>query len=105
VIQTSVRQHAFLPLLLAVPAIALMLAEQGRPERAVELYALAWRHPVIASVQGFIDSFGRRLDAVVAALPPSSAAAAQTRGRLLDLWDTAAALETELTALGWGQDG
>ena len=78
-------QRAFLPLLLALPAIALMLAEQG-PKRAVELYALAWRHPVIASVRGFIDSFGRRLDAAVAALRPTSAAAAQARGRLLNLW-------------------
>jgi hypothetical protein len=58
VVQASVRQHAFLPLLLSLPAIALMLAEQGRNERAVELYALAWRHPVLANAQSFIDSFG-----------------------------------------------
>ena len=101
VIQTAVKQHAFLPLLLALPAIALMLAEQGHTERAVELYALAWRHPLLANAQNFIDSFGQRLDAVVAALPPSTAAAAQARGRLMDLWETAAALDTEVSALGW----
>ncbi len=105
VIQTSVRQRAFTPLLLALPAIALMLAEEGHQERAVELYALAWRHPLLANAQTFIDSFGQRLDAVVATLPPHIAAAAQARGRLLDLWATAAMLDAELRARGWGQDG
>jgi len=103
VIQTSVRQHAFTPLLLALPAIALMLAAQDHTERAVELYALAWRHPLLANAQTFIDSFGQRLDAVVAALPPNIAGAAQARGRLLDLWETAAALEVELRERGWGR--
>jgi hypothetical protein len=82
-----------------------MLAERDHKERAAELYALAWRHPVLANAQRFIDSFGQRLDAVVVALPPSIAAAAQVRGQTLDLWETAAALEAELTAVGWRQDG
>jgi tetratricopeptide (TPR) repeat protein len=105
VIQSTARQQVFLPVLFALPAIALMLAEQGRPERAVELYALAWRHPVIANARNFIDSFGRPLEAVVAALPPDIAAAAQARGRALDLWATAATLQAELTASGWRQAG
>jgi predicted ATPase/transcriptional regulator with XRE-family HTH domain len=102
-IQIAAMRHAFLAVLLALPAVALMLAEQGRKERAVELYALAWRHPVIAGAQGFIDSFGRRLDAVAADLLPSVAAAAQARGQRLDLWETAAALEAELIAQGWAE--
>jgi tetratricopeptide (TPR) repeat protein len=102
-IRIAAGRHAFLAVLLALPAIALMLAEQGYQERAAELYALAWRHPVIAGAQSFIDSFGQRLDAVVAKLPPSVAAAAQARGRRLDLWETAAALEAELIADGWAQ--
>jgi hypothetical protein len=85
VLETSVRQHAFTPLLLALPPIALMLAEQGHKERTVALYALAWSHPILANARGFNDSVGRRLDAVVAALPPRIAAAAQARGRTLDL--------------------
>jgi predicted ATPase/transcriptional regulator with XRE-family HTH domain len=105
VIEAAVRHHAFLALILALPAIALLLAEQDHEERAVELYALAWRHTVLANAQTFIDSFGQRLDAVVATLPPAVAAAAQARGRLLDLWTTAAALHMELRARGWGQDG
>jgi hypothetical protein len=105
VIRIAGRQQAFLPLLLALPAIALLLAEQGHPARAVELYALTWRHPVIANAQHFIDSFAQALDAVATALPPNIAAAAQARGQRLDLWETAAALHAELTAAGWAQDG
>ena len=88
-------------LLLAGPAAA-----QGwKPERAVELYTLAWRYPILANAQSSIDSFGKPLAAVMAALPPEIAAAAQARGQTLDLWATAAALEAELAALGWGQAG
>jgi predicted ATPase/transcriptional regulator with XRE-family HTH domain len=101
VIRTATRQHAFLPLLLALPVIALMLAEQGHTQRAVELYALVWRHPVIANAQNFVDSFGQSLDAVAATLPPEVEAIAQARGQTLDLWETAAALEVELVRMGW----
>ncbi len=105
VIRTSARQHTFVPLMLALPPIALMLAEQGAAQRAVELYALAWRYPILANAQSSVDSLGKPLAAVMAALPPEAAAAAQARGQTLDLWATAAALEAELTALGWGQAG
>jgi predicted ATPase len=104
-IEASARQHAFTPLLLALPAIALVLAERGHAERAIELYALAWRHPLLANARGFIDSFGQRLDCVVSALPPDLSAAAQARGQALNLWETAAVLHAELWALGWGQNG
>jgi hypothetical protein len=104
-IWNAARRQAFLAALLVLPAIALILAEYGHNERAVELYALAWRHPVIANAQSFTDSFGQRLDAVVAELPPSVAAAAQARGQRLDLWETAAALDAELSADGWARAG
>jgi predicted ATPase/transcriptional regulator with XRE-family HTH domain len=104
VIEESDRQHAFTPLLLALPAIALLLAERGCTERAIELYALAWRHPLLANARGFIDSYGQRLDAVVTILSPDIAAAAQARGQALDLWGTAAVLNAELWSLGWGQN-
>jgi hypothetical protein len=67
---------------------------------AVELYALAWRHPQLSSAQCFIDVFGRRLDAVAGTLPSAIAAAAQARGQALDVWDAAVSVEAELRALG-----
>ena len=85
--------------------IALLLAEQGHTERAIELYALAWRHPLLANAQCFVDTFGQRLDKIVARLPFAVAAAAQVRGQALELWETAAMLHTELRALGWMQKG
>jgi hypothetical protein len=41
---------------------------------------------------------------VAAALPPAAAAAARARGLALDLWETTAALDADLTARGWGRD-
>lgn len=99
VLQRCLPHHIFLPLLLALPVIALMLAEHGESERAAELYALAWRYPFLANAQSFIDSFGKQLDAVVATLPPQVAAAAQARGEALDFWQTCAGLEHEIVAL------
>jgi hypothetical protein len=105
VIEASARQHAFTPLVLALPPIALLLAEQGHTERAIELYGPAWRHPLLANARCFIDSFGQRLEKVVATLPPAVAAAAQARGQALDLWETAVLLHADMRALGWGQEG
>jgi tetratricopeptide (TPR) repeat protein len=97
VIRTTAGQHELMPLLFATLAIAVMLAEQGEKERAVELYALAWRYPFFANSQNCIDMFGRRLDAVVIGLPPEIAQAAQVRGLSLDLFTTARELLVELS--------
>jgi len=43
------------------------------------------------------------LAAIVAALPPDIAAAAQARGRARDLWATARELLAEVEAAGWGK--
>jgi predicted ATPase len=99
VLGVAARQHAFLPLLLALPMAALILAEHGQSERAAELYGLAWRYPLLANARCFADTFGRRLDAAIAALPLDTAAAAQARGRALDLWAAAATLPAELASL------
>jgi hypothetical protein len=82
--------------MIALPAIALLLADQGENERAVEFYALASCYPVVANSRHFEDLAGRHIAAVAAALPPDAVAAAQERGRARDLWDTAAELLVEL---------
>ena len=65
--------------------IALLLADQGKVERAVELYALASRRPSIANSRWYEDVAGRHLAALAAALPPDVVAAASERGRVQDL--------------------
>jgi len=89
-------------LLHALLAMTLIFAEEGAPERALELYAVARRHPMIGNHQAFTTFFGQRLDAASTFLPPEVAQAAQARGRERDLWATAHELLAELEAAGWG---
>jgi tetratricopeptide (TPR) repeat protein len=83
-------------LVFALPAIALLLTDQGEAERAVELYALALRYPFVANSRWFEDVAGRHIAAVAATLPPDAVAAAQERGRARDLEATVAELLAEL---------
>jgi predicted ATPase/class 3 adenylate cyclase/tetratricopeptide (TPR) repeat protein len=108
------RQHAVAALHAALPArvwlatgqalcaIALLLADSGAPERSAELYALAKMKSYNGDDPWSQDSLMRELAAIVAALPPDIAAAAQERGRARDLWATACDLLTELETAGWG---
>lgn len=105
VIKTAVEQHASIPLLLALPAVALVLAEEGKLERAAQLAALAWSQPMLANGRNYRDLYGARLEAKLAQLSPAQAVAAQQRGGELDLWQSAAALEAELRASGWAASG
>jgi tetratricopeptide (TPR) repeat protein len=84
------------PLLWALPAMALLLAGEGEIERAVELYALASRYPLIAQSRWFADVAGEHLAAVAATLPKNQVAFLQERGRARDLEATAAQLLAEL---------
>jgi len=83
------------PIITALPAIALLLADRGEVERAVELYALASRYPRVANSRWFEDVAGNHI-AAAATLPPKVVAAAQARGRARDLDATVAELLAEL---------
>ena len=71
--------------MLALPAVALLLADLSEKKRAVELYALASRYPLVANSRWVEDVAGRHIAAAAATLPPKVAAAAQARGRARDL--------------------
>ena len=88
--------QAFFALMFAFPAMALLLADQGEVERAVELYALVSQCPFVANSRWFEDVAGREIAAVAESLPPEVVAAAQERGQTRDLWDTARELLAEL---------
>jgi len=66
-------------------AMALYEAHRGGEERAVELYALAQCSPLVASSRWYEDVFGQPIAAIGATLPSAVTAAAQERGRSLDL--------------------
>ena len=79
-----------------VSAMALLLADEGQGERAVELYAMASRYPLVANSRLLEDLVGRRMAAVAAQLAPEVATAAQARGRAGDLEAAVADLRAEL---------
>jgi predicted ATPase len=83
-IQIAVELNAVYPLLWALPAMALLLVKKGEYERAVELYALAKRYPLVAKSQWFEDVVGEGISAIAASMPSEVAAAAQSRGVNID---------------------
>jgi tetratricopeptide (TPR) repeat protein len=95
-LRTAIEIRAFLPLMFALPATALLLADRGEKERAMELYALASRYPYVANSRWFEDVAGKYIAAIAVTLPPDVVTAAQERGKARDLWETAAELLDEL---------
>ena len=88
-------------LLHALPGIALLYADQGEVERAVELYALASTFDWVANSKWFEDIAGNEIAEAAEGLPADVVEAAKARGRSLDLWETAKELLGELQELGW----
>ena len=94
-LRTVAATQALMPLIYVLPGLALLLADEGQAERAVELYALASRHPLVANSRWFEDVAGRHIASVAATLPPEVVSAAQERGRARDLDATVAELLAE----------
>jgi predicted ATPase/DNA-binding SARP family transcriptional activator len=89
-----------LPLMHGLPGIALLLADAGQHERAIEVYALASRYPCVANSRWYADVVGRPLAALTGHLPPEVIAHAQARGRARELRATATELLAELEEMG-----
>ena len=96
-LRITVDLGVFVPLTYGLPAAALILADAGQNEHAVEVYALASRYPFVANSKWFEDVAGKSIAQAAAALPVSVAAAAQARGGESDPEATIAELLTELT--------
>lgn len=77
---------------------ALLLADAGEHARAVELYALASRYPLVSNSRWFERVFGRHIEAVAATLPSEVATAARERGRARDLQATVKELLADFDA-------
>jgi predicted ATPase len=95
-LESGARIHDAGLMVLPIPTAALLLAEMGGEERAVEIYALASRYPHVAKSRFYDDIIGKHIAAVEATLPPDVVSAAQERGRARDLWETAKELLAEL---------
>ena len=95
-------KEAFRVRVFPVSGMALLLADAGETERAVELYALASRYPYVANSRWFEDVFERHIEAVAATLLPDVAEAARERGRARDLEETVKELLHEFGEPGLG---
>jgi tetratricopeptide (TPR) repeat protein len=84
-LENGLKQGFFWVFMLALSVLAVMLAESGKHEEAVEVYATATAHPCAANSCWWEAMFGRRLTALTASLPPETIAAAQARGRARSL--------------------
>jgi tetratricopeptide (TPR) repeat protein len=89
-LQWAVERRCFMPLPSTLSGIALLLADGGQAERAVELYALAARYPLVANSRWFEEVAGGEMATVAAQLPSQAAQAARARGQAADLWQAAA---------------
>lgn len=85
------------PMRFELPAMALLLVDDGEVERAVELYAAAQQSNYIANSRWFKDVVGQRVEQAKPALPSRSATVAEEQGAKRDLWQTAKELLDELT--------
>jgi predicted ATPase/DNA-binding SARP family transcriptional activator len=94
-LRVAIKGEDFFPLIHALPGIALLFADQGDIERAVELYALASSFGVVANSKWFADIAGDEIASAAEELPVKIFEAAKTRGRELDLWERAAGLLEE----------
>jgi hypothetical protein len=72
------------------------LTGEGESERAVEVYALASRYPLVSKSRWFADVAGSTLAEVTATLPIERVAVLVDRGRARDLWATVEELLAEL---------
>ena len=80
----------------ALAGIALLLADDGEAERAVELYALASHYPYVANSRWFEDLIGMQIEAAAATLPAGVAEATRERGRNRDLAATLEEIRQEI---------
>ena len=97
-LRTAVKIRSFLPAMPALPGAALLLADRGEEERAIELYTLLSRYPAITDLPWSADIAGRHITAIAAALPLEAVAAAKERGRNRDPEAAVAELFIELAA-------
>lgn len=81
----------------ALPAAALLLADRGQVEWAVEVYALAGRYRYVANSRMLDEVAGQEIAARAAELPPEVTAAARARGQIAGAVQTGERLLAEFS--------
>ena len=88
-LETAVQRQNKLNLANALAAIALLYITKNELDAVMEIYTVAQQHPFVANSRWFVDVIGTRITAVAQNLSSEAIAAAQARGRALDMWETA----------------
>jgi tetratricopeptide (TPR) repeat protein len=88
-LEISSKMQYALPAIYLLPALARFRVEQGRPERAVEVYEVGLRYPLVAQSDWFGRIAGAQVSAAGAALSSTALEAARERGQGQD-WSTIA---------------
>ena len=96
-LQAALEIRSALALVDLLPPAALLLADAGQVEQAVELYALASRFGRVVNSQWFHDMAGAQIEALAETLPPEAMADARQRGQDQDLATSARELLQQLT--------
>ena len=103
-LEMAINKHAFNPLFVTLPAVALMLMDSLRSELAIKVYTLASSLPLFANSIFFEDLAGREIKALARTLPENVVKAAQEKGNTGQLWNSAATLLDNLRVMGWKPD-
>lgn len=95
-LRSGIECRSISPIIYCLPAAALLAADKGHSERAVELYGLAQQFGHITNSRWFEAIACRELEGVMASMPLEAASDAVARGRGMDLWATAEEVLREL---------
>ena len=88
---------------MAIVAVAFYKFLEGEVNKAIELYALTTSHDYVGKSHWFDDLFGKQITEIAANLPEGQVEKAKSKGRSLDLWETAEYLLEELNERGLDQ--
>ena len=80
-LQVASERHYAFPIMYGLPALSLLLAREGETERAVELYEMALRYPLVARSRWIAGVAGSQIETAATDLPAEAIAEAQARGR------------------------
>jgi tetratricopeptide (TPR) repeat protein len=103
-IQIALATGAFAPMLFALDAFALILADTGEIERSLEQYTLVGLHPYLQHSQWRKERYERCILPRAAKLPPETMTAAIARGQQGDIHAAALDVLAELTLMTQAQN-
>ncbi len=92
VLETGLQIQGIMPLVFALPGVALLLADSGDYQRAAEIHLLLQTLPMVSNSQMRHDLAGAELSMVARQLPPETMALIHERITAADIWEVAGSI-------------